>query len=536
MYTNFDMAFIFLASASLLHQALAFPTEVSPEEKALITSAPTPTLAVYGSYAAVRRGIVGDVTSELDSYVNSIFSELGTAIPSYVSNGLLPNLQDLPTGSAVMSSVGVSSSDLAASPTQVLNIPGYGNWTNDGWNLRVHGNVFKQPNISNDTVDHLANTFLIGTSVADLPPSQQDQARNLTREIYVVQQGNQNVTMDILPGPEFGSSGQPGGGGGVTAAGGEQVVTLPHPTTPEGDFDVFIPIDNTSLALTAGVGDVPPQRLNVYTQGTDSGNATSYLVSDQGLTIISDIDDILRVTKIYEPKEGLLNTFARPFTPWMNMPDIYRNWSVSLPNMHFHYLTTTPEQVTRNYMQFIYDTYPGGSFDTRPLNFSDVSATLAIRKFLLDRVFQTFPHRKFILIADTSNSDVMRDYPEMATQYPGQVQCIFLRNTSATDPGDKFPYNTEGFKNLNQQSYMFFKVPDDLTGLDIANGQCYNASIPQNLTFGYQGLPFGINTGSGGNGNKTSNGAERLLGRDFAFSRVGAMVLLVLGVMSFNAV
>ncbi|EXJ94746.1 hypothetical protein A1O1_03143 [Capronia coronata CBS 617.96] len=535
MYRNTYVFLLLLASSFHHNGGLALPTEVALDEKALITPAPTPTLAVYGSYAGARRGVIGDLTSELDSYVNSIFSELGTAIPSYVSNGLLPGLQGLPTGSAVMSSVGVSSSDLAASPTQVLNIPGYGNWTDDGWNLRIHGNVFKQPNISNDTVDRLANFFLIDTSVADLPSSQQDQARNLTREIYVVQQARQNVTMVILPGPEFGSSGQPGGGGGVTPAGGEQVVTLPDPTTPEGDFDVFIPIDNNSFALTPGVGEIPPQRLNVYAQGTDTGNATSYLVSGEGLTIISDIDDILRVTKIYQPKEGLLNSFARPFTPWMNMPDIYRNWSTSLPNMHFHYLTTTPEQITRNYMQFIYDTYPGGSFDTRPLNFSDVSATLSIRKWLLDRVFQTFPHRKFILIADTSNSDVMRDYPEMATQYPGQVQCIFLRNTSATDSGDKFPYNTEGFKNLNQQSYMFFKVPDDLTGLDIVNGQCYNASIPQNLTFGYQGLPFGINTGDGESGNSTSNGVGKLLGTDHPLSRVGSLAVLVLGVLLFNS-
>lgn len=522
-----------LTVSALVLQACAVPTQVSPQEAALITPAPTRTLAVYGSYAGARRNIISDVASDLDSYVNSIFSELGTAIPSYVSNGLLPGLQNLPTGSAVESSLGVSSSDLAATPTQVLNIPGYGNWTSSGWNLRIHGNVLKQPNISNATVDKLANFYLIDTSVADLPPSQQDQARNLTREIYVVQQGNESVTMDIVPGPEFGASGQPGGGGGVTPASGEQITTLPYPTTPEGDFDVFIPIDNNSFALTPGTGEIPPQRLNVYAQGTDTGNATSYLVSDQGLTVISDIDDILRVTKIYEPKEGLLNSFARPFTPWMNMPDIYRNWSDSLPNMHFHYLTTTPEQITRNYMQFIYSTYPGGSFDTRPLNFSDVSATLSIRKFLLDKVFQTFPNRKFILVADTSNSDVMRDYPEMAKQYPGQVQCIFLRNTSATDPGDKFPYNTEGFQGLNQSSYMFFKVPDDLTNLDIVNGQCWNTTIPQNLTFGYQGLPFGLSTGDGNS--SSDNGAGRLLSGGGLFERASTLALLVLSVVAFHA-
>jgi len=46
----------------------------------------------------------------------------------------------------------------------------------------------------------------------------------------------------------------------------------------------------------------------------------------------------------------------------------------------------------------------------------------------------------------------------MVTDYPGQVQCILLRNTSATDPEDKFPYNTKGFQGLNESTYMFFKV------------------------------------------------------------------------------
>lgn len=147
---------------------------------------------------------------------------------------------------------------------------------------------------------------------------------------------------------------------------------------------------------------------------------------------------------------------------------------------------------------YIYKTYPLGSFDTRPLNFSDVSATLAIRKFLLDRIFQTFPERKFILMGDTSNSDVMTDYPQLTKDYPGQVLCIFLRNTSSTDSSDRFPYDTSGFKDLPQNQYMFFNVPDDLTHLDIQNGQCYNASVKENLTFSEQGLPFGLSDSAAG--------------------------------------
>ena len=297
----------------------------------------------------------------------------------------------------------------------------------------------------------------------------------------MIQQGDQNVTFNLAPAPTAGASGEQGGGGAVTPPGGSQQIRFPIPTTPEGDFDSFVQIKDDGLAAGNSTNEI--QRLNVYTEGDINGNATAYLVPPTGLTVISDIDDILRVTKIYQPTEGLLNSFARPFTQWMNMPDIYANWSRSIPNMHFHYLTTTPEQVTRNYMDFIYKTYPGGSFDDRPLNFSDVSATLSIRKFLLDKIFLTYPQRKFILVADTSNSDVMRDYPAMvcaivanslqrrfadsylqADQYPNQVQCIFLRNTSNTDPGDKFPYDTSGFKNLSSNLYMFFTIPVSLSG------------------------------------------------------------------------
>ena len=142
--------------------------------------------------------------------------------------------------------------------------------------------------------------------------------------------------------------------------------------------------------------------------------------------------------------------------------------------------------------RFIYKTYPLGSFDTRPLNFSDVSATLAIRKFLLNRIFETFPQRKFILVGDTSNSDVMSDYPQLMHDYPDRVHCIWLRNTSSTDASDRFPYDTSGFKDLPAEHYMFFNVPDDLANLDVVNRQCTNATVKQNVTFSQQGLPFGL--------------------------------------------
>ncbi|KAI8939282.1 hypothetical protein NX059_005108 [Plenodomus lindquistii] len=510
-----------LLSATLgLANAVAVPEPTAAPAKVQVR-APVVTPAAIrfdarNSYIQ-KRNIISDIANGVDNIQKSWASVLGTDLPSYFTEGIPGYFENLPTGDQVLSSAGISSADLDAKPTEVLNIPPYGNWTDQGWNVRFHGNVYKIPDISQSKIDDLANVFLIDTSVEQLPDNEKANARNLTRSIFIVQQGDQNVSLSLEPAASQGGDGEPGGGNAVPATGGVQNFTLPYPTTDQGDFDVFIPIELNGLTPGNETNNV--QRLNVYTNGTLTGNATAFLVPSQGITFISDIDDILRVTKIYNPKEGLINSFAKDFTPWENMPDVYANWSRTLPNnTHFHYLTTTPEQATRNYMDFIYKTYPGGSFDTRPLNFSDVSATLSIRKFLLDKIFATFPERKFVLVADTSNSDVMKAYPQLAHDHPNQVQCILLRNTSATDGDMWFPYNTEGFKGLNNGRYMFFRHAEDLMGLDIANGQCLNQSIPQNVSFSRQAEILGIDGSS----------AAGKAGGSVTFSLIAALVAAML--------
>lgn len=208
--------------------------------------------------------------------------------------------------------------------------------------MRFHGNVYKQPNASNETLDNLANVFLVGTNIQQLNETEQDEARNVTAEIFVIQQGNQTVQMNIEPAPSNGASPSSGGSGAITPPGGNQSFILPYPTTPEGDFDVFVPIANATGGLIAGNETDQIQRLNVYANNATLGNATAYLVPPTGLTVVNDIDDILRVTQIYLPANGINNSFAKPYTPWLNMPEIYANWSQSIPTMHFHYLTTTP--------------------------------------------------------------------------------------------------------------------------------------------------------------------------------------------------
>jgi phosphatidate phosphatase APP1 len=125
-------------------------------------------------------------------------------------------------------------------------------------------------------------------------------------------------------------------------------------------------------------------------------------------------------------------------------------------DLHFHYLTTTPEQFTRIYEDFIFKYYPAGSFDDRPLNLTTIDQIFQIRKVNLQKFYETFPKRKIVLVGDTSNGDIMKDYPELALQFPNQTACILIRNTSATDSQNHFPYNTKGFKDVPTSKYMFF--------------------------------------------------------------------------------
>ena len=117
-----------------------------------------------------------------------------------------------------------------------------------------------------------------------------------------------------------------------------------------------------------------------------------------------------------------------------------------------------------------------GIADLLPLALKSV---LDARSQSLQRLFESFPSRKFVLVGDTSSSTLLTAYPQIAQQFPQQLACIFIRNTTATDSDDKLPYDTSAFKNVNSSQYFFYTHPTDLLDLDIAGGQCVNQSIPQ---------------------------------------------------------
>ena len=61
--------------------------------------------------------------SDMSGDIHSVLGSLGSNIPSYVASGIQQWWEEIPTGSAVMSSLSLNDSQTQALPTQVLNIP-----------------------------------------------------------------------------------------------------------------------------------------------------------------------------------------------------------------------------------------------------------------------------------------------------------------------------------------------------------------------------------------------------------------------------
>ena len=99
------------------------PARIAAEHP-LIT--PSPSVQEPTRTLRLRRGIIDDIQgefSEIKSDAREYVSSALGSFPSYVADGVANFFQGFPTGDDVQSSLGIDDDQVAALPTQVLNIP-----------------------------------------------------------------------------------------------------------------------------------------------------------------------------------------------------------------------------------------------------------------------------------------------------------------------------------------------------------------------------------------------------------------------------
>ena len=77
----------------------------------------------------------------------------------------------------------------------------------------------------------------------------------------------------------------------------------------------------------------------------------------------------------------------------------------------------------------------------------------------IKHLIESFPKRRFVLIGDTATGSVLSAYGALAREFPHQIQCVLIRDVSATEPADWIVPN---LKALPENTYITFATPEDL--------------------------------------------------------------------------
>jgi len=160
-------------------------------------------------------------------------------------------------------------------------------------------------------------------------------------------------------------------------------------------------------------------------------------VPNQGISIISDIDDTVRDTNVLNRHEMLMNTFVRPLKAVPGMASLYQN-AAAVPAVRIHYVSNAPYALYPLLQQFLQGAqFPEGSMHLRAVSIKNSLWHTVLRlehanthkTEVIESLLQDFPERSFVLIGDTGEQDP-EIYGAIARAYPEKVRMILLRDVT----------------------------------------------------------------------------------------------------------
>jgi hypothetical protein len=184
----------------------------------------------------------------------------------------------------------------------------------------------------------------------------------------------------------------------------------------------------------------------------------------RGMSVVSDVDDTIKVTQVRDRAEMLRNTFCRPFVAVDGMAAPYARWAAR--GASFHYLSGSPWQLFEPLQQFAaQDGFPQGSWHLREfrpksrqtLQLAGPPATH--KRAVLVPLFQRLPERRFILVGDSGEHDP-EIYGAMARRFPTQVTAVLIRDV--TSESAAAPRYREAFREVDPARWQIFREPGEV--------------------------------------------------------------------------
>jgi phosphatidate phosphatase APP1 len=191
---------------------------------------------------------------------------------------------------------------------------------------------------------------------------------------------------------------------------------------------------------------------------------TAQLVGPEGVSVVSDIDDTIKVTEVRDKKAVLRNTFLREFEAAPGMAELYRRWAAA--GVSFHYVSSSPWQLYPELVSFMQrERFPPATLSLKRFRLKDSSVLdlfadpLETKPPAIEALLEAFPKRRFCLVGDSGEKDP-EVYGEVARRHPDRIGCIYIRNVTGEKRDD--PRFVQAMRELGSLRWELFDDPSSL--------------------------------------------------------------------------
>ncbi|MBC8354587.1 MAG: DUF2183 domain-containing protein [Planctomycetes bacterium] len=249
---------------------------------------------------------------------------------------------------------------------------------------------------------------------------------------------------------------------------GDRVHYLQHVTKRNGRFAGTVKLSARELAELRANGDLSGGILKLHVLLCDGSESNffvhAHLLHDEGVSVVSDIDDTIKVTNVHSRPALLESTFLRDFESVEGMAALYREWADQ--GSAFHYVSSSPWQLYTPLAEMCdAGGFPWGSFHLRSFRLRDhmLRRLLLIRRKgkakVIYNLMKKFPRRRFVLVGDSGEVDAEM-YGRLARKCQGQVAAIYIRLLGERPLDDERA--EKAFHGLPETSVQTFRCPSEL--------------------------------------------------------------------------
>eukprot|EP00985_Skeletonema_marinoi_P029408 scaffold27797_cov139-Skeletonema_marinoi.AAC.3 len=185
-----------------------------------------------------------------------------------------------------------------------------------------------------------------------------------------------------------------------------------------------------------------------------------HIIPPTGVSIISDIDDTVKITNYLNKKEFYKNTFIRDFKAVPGMKDVFLKCRSQYDNCAFHFVSASPYQLFEELSSFFEaEGFPLATYHLKRIRVKDKTLLqlfadpFEYKIGQIERILHKYPQRKFILIGDSGEKDP-EVYVELCRRYPEQIEKIWIRNVNDAD--------ASRMDGVDEAKWRYFSTGSDL--------------------------------------------------------------------------